>query len=157
MARRVRITWEKIRVHKSENYGGFLGVGGEPGKSAEWLLFFEVHVNGQQRTSVTFDKRGIRDGSTHRIDRQMDVVADGPLSIRLHGLEQDETSGGDRLPAIKRSLDPEPGWDQGGSRYQISKSRADYDYTVHYKVEYLDPPPTTTITPGRGVLIDDRP
>jgi hypothetical protein len=40
MAKKIRITWEKVRVHRSESYGLF----GEPGSSAEWFLVLQVHV-----------------------------------------------------------------------------------------------------------------
>ena len=42
MARIVRITWEKILVRQSERYG----LTGEPGDSAEWVLFMTLTRDG---------------------------------------------------------------------------------------------------------------
>lgn len=52
MAKIVRITWEKIQVHRSEHYG-LLGVEGEAGKSAEWRMYMTAKVDGQERTQYS--------------------------------------------------------------------------------------------------------
>lgn len=63
MAKIVRITWEKIKVVKSEHYG-LLGVEGEAGKSAEWLVYFEVYIDGKQRRWDLWERDGVRDDRT---------------------------------------------------------------------------------------------
>ena len=59
MAKIVRVTWEKIRVFKSEAYGLF----GEPGNSAEWNVFFNVLIDGKKKKSVMWERDGVRDNS----------------------------------------------------------------------------------------------
>lgn len=154
---RVRITWDKIRVHKAETFAsGLHQLGVEPGKSAEWQVFFEVRVNGQKRADVYWENFEVRNKSTHPIDRQMDVELDGPLSIEVWGREDDETNDNDDLPVISVAHAPEAGWNKtGGVEYQKSNRDSDFDYTVHYRIENLDKF-GGVLTPGHGTLFETR-
>jgi hypothetical protein len=151
MGRAVRITWQKIRIHKSEDYGDVFGVGGEPGSSAEWLMFFAVRVNGVRRDDMTWERNVVRDDRTYTIDRRIDIDANGPISLRWWGLELDDTNASDDLPEIDIPLRPEQGWeDDAGVDYQHEGEAADYSYTVHFNVRYADS--GVLITPGHGTL-----
>ncbi len=138
MARIVRITWDSVQVSKSENYGTF---GGEPGKSAEWRLHFVVKIDGEERRCEVWEKDGIRDNNTYRTDRHMDVELDGGLSIEVTGQEIDDFSDSDRIPGLKRNHPPEPGWETGGTAYRKSARNLDFDYAVHYRIQYLSEAP----------------
>ncbi len=154
MARRIRITFDKVRVYKSEDYSGdFLGIGGEPGDSAEWTLWFQVKVGGQQRDVVDWVLDGVKDGSVHDVDKEIDTVLDGPLQIHVDGQERDDVFKWDELPRIDREYAPEPGWDEpAGATYKRRTKSNDYEYQVYFTIRYLDPPPVAQIAPGHGTL-----
>ena len=151
MARIVRITLEKIEVHKSEHYAL---IEGEAGSSAEWRAYLIVHVGGKERRWERWERTGIRDNRTYSIDRQIDVALDGELEIEFKATELDDTSSDDPIPGFRRKHAPEPGWEQGGTQYRKSKENLDFHYTVHYRIQYISE--GATLTPGQGTLIDQR-
>jgi hypothetical protein len=150
MAKISRVTWEKIRVFKSEEYGLF----GEPGNRADWKVFFNVLVGGKKKKGVLWERDEVRDDRTYPIDPQMDVSLDGELSIDIWGWESDSTSGLDNLPSFKRTHTPEPGWETGGTSYRKYLSAHAFKYEVHYNVKYISE--GATLTPGHGTLFDTR-
>src|SRR5262245_15147100 len=78
MARRIRITFDKIRVHKSEDYEGVLwGLAGEAGDSAEWTVMLKARIHGQLSGQIDWDLDDIVDGSRHVIDKDVDVELNG--------------------------------------------------------------------------------
>ncbi len=151
MARIVRITLEKIEVHQSEHYAL---IEGEAGKSAEWRLYFITHVGGKERRWTRWERSGIRDNTTYELDRQLDVMLDGELSIEVRASELDDSSSNDRIPGFKRTHSPEPGWEGAGTQYRKSRGDLDFNYTVHYRIQYIAE--GATLTPGRGTLVDQR-
>ena len=155
MARRVRVSFDKIRVHRSEDYGGPFGVGGEPGKSAEWMVRMKA-ASGRNSERITWHNNEVRDHSEHVIDRRVDVALEElsfPLTIDISGREIDDGSKNDYLPTRAKVHQKEPAWESGAS-YEISagNDEGDYEYTVSYSIRYLDPPPQTQIAPGHGVF-----
>jgi hypothetical protein len=74
MSRRVRVSFDKIRVHRSEDYGGPFGVGGEPGGSAEWMVRMKAS-SGARSERITWHQEGVRDDSQHEIDRRVDLAS----------------------------------------------------------------------------------
>jgi hypothetical protein len=156
MARRIRITWDKIRIHKSEDYqGGFAGIGGEPGGSAEWRVVMRPFVNGVRPKAASlahWELDGVKDGSVHVIDKDVDVELTGPLQVQFSGEERDDLFKHDSLPNGSFEHAPEAGWDGVGSSHKQRMRSRDYEYTVYYTIRYLDPPPPVKITPGQGTL-----
>jgi hypothetical protein len=151
MASKIRITWEKVRVHKSESYG----LTGEAGGSAEWSLYLEARIGGKVRESVRWEHDNIRDHSEHQIDRYVELELDGPLTVWFGGYERDDTSGSDDLPDLETTHPADARWQDRPVRYQQSAHNLDFDYTVHYTIEYINPF-GGTITPGQGTLLDVR-
>lgn len=151
MARIVRITWEKIEVHKSEHYAL---IEGEAGKSAEWRVYMIVSVGGKERTWHRWERSGVRDNQSYTIDRQFDVVLDGELEIEVTALELDDSSDNDKIPGFRRKHSPEPGWDGQGTPYRKTRDSLDFHYTVHYRIQYISE--GATLTPGKGLLVDQR-
>jgi len=150
MARIVRITWEKILVRQSERYG----LTGEPGDSAEWVLFMEVYINGVQRKLGRWRHDDVHDNSTYTVDRRIDVALDGALSIHVGGFEKDSTSADDKIEGFDRNHKPEPGWESGGPRYEKTVLADSFEYTVYYTIQFISE--GATITPGHGTLYDVR-
>ena len=149
MAKKIRITWEKVRVHTSESYGLF----GEPGSSAEWFLVLQVHVNGLKRDRIQWEQSGVKDHTEYRIDREVEITLDGPLTLWIGGFEDDDTSGQDELPQLDVAHEPDPRWAISPVRYSKSNHNNDFDYTVEYTIEYIDQL-GGTLTPGHGTLFD---
>lgn len=156
MARIVRITVEKIRVRKSEEYErDAFGLGGEAGGSAEWALYFSAHVDGKFRRVAVWEADGVRDNSEHVIDQQLDLELDGVLSVEVQGHERDVSSGPDELPSYQREHAAEPGWDNpGGIAYQKTRASGSFRYTIYYRIETISQ--GATLTPGQGQVFDVR-
>lgn len=153
MARRIRITFDTIRVHRSEDYAGSFLVGGEPGGSAEWNVRLQAR-SGRQMERITWHRDEVRDHSEHIIDRRVELMLaelQFPLTIDVSGRELDDGSKNDYLPSRARVHQPEASWETGAS-YEVSagNDEGDYEYTVSYTVRYLDPPPQAVLTPGHG-------
>ena len=154
MARRIRITFDKIRIHKSEDYEGVVfGLAGEPGDSAEWTVILKPRIRGQLRDEISWDLDDIVDGSRHVIDKDVDVELNGPLKVDFFGFERDDVSSFDELPGLSHDRPPEAEWDSpNGKRYKERAKSGNFEYTVYYTIRYLDPPPPVLITPGHGTL-----
>lgn len=152
MPRRIRITWDKIRVHKSEDYDGELfGIGGEPGDEAEWRVYLSAKINGHFRgEQLRWTNNAVKDGSSHAVDMDVDIVHDGKLTVFFSGGEKDEFDT-DSLPGLQHERSPLATWEQG-HQYKERAKASDYEYTVYYTIRYLDPPPQAVLTPGHGTL-----
>ncbi len=156
MPRRIRITWDKIRIHKSEDYeGSFLGVDGEPGDEAEWELNMSVmHGKTFLGPQLRWSNNSVKDSTSHVVDMDLDVVHDGPFTVVFHGGERD-TLGSDSLPERWDERSPSPTWEHG-QKYKERAKADDYEYTVYYTIRYLDPPPVAVLTPGHGTIATPR-
>ena len=151
MGKIVRVTWERIEVLKSEDYGVF----GEPGNSAEWNVWFNVSIDGKKKTGHFWERDEVRDNRTYDVDHWLDVALDGELAIDVWGFESDSTSALDMLPKFKRTHSPEPGWETpGGTSYRKALSKKSFRYEVHYNIKYISE--GATLTPGHGTLFDVR-
>lgn len=150
MARIVRITWEELQVHQSESYG----ITGEAGSSAEWRVYLVVKIDGKERRWERFERSGIRDNRTYKVDREIDVALDGELSIEVMASELDDSSDDDHIPGFSRTHAPEAGWETGGTRYRKGRGSLDFDYTIQYRIQYISE--GATLTPGKGQIFDVR-
>jgi hypothetical protein len=129
--RKANVRVDSIHVSKSETYGLF---GGEPGASAEWDL--DIIVNDQSRK---WNRDGVRDGSNHTLgwDYPVDLPNDSAsITIRASGVEIDDLSANDELPAAQRTHGSSDNWGIGETR-QMSASDRHFNYTVFYTVTCL--------------------
>lgn len=151
---KIRITWEKIRVHKSDSYGLF----GEPGSSAEWELRMTAEAPTAtltaQRDEATWMKKVVRDNRTYEVNQfvEVDLVAPhlGGVRIYFSGWETDSQMD-DILPVIDESFRYQASWD-AGQRYQRKGPwNKDFSYTVTFTIAVIDPR-NAAIAPGHGTL-----
>jgi hypothetical protein len=155
---RIRITWEKIRVHRSEFYGL---IAGEPGESAEWSLSLLGFANGETDDKKWKDEAywthdEVRDNTTYEVDQFMEFDSDGPVRVRFAGKERDDIADDDELPTVDFTHDPDPRWANGPVRYKKKRSKGGaFSYTVHYTIEHVEKF-GGVVVPGHGVLFDTR-
>jgi hypothetical protein len=155
---KIRVNWEKIRIHKSEWYGL---IAGEPGGSAEWTL----HMSGRAGSSpkkiingndyVTWEANEVRDNHTYEVDQFLEFDADGPIGLLFTGRERDDSSKDDALPEVRFDVDADPRWANGPVRYKKKSPDGDYSYTAHFTIEHVEKF-GGVLTPGSGVLFDTR-
>lgn len=141
----IKVRIDSIDVHKSESYG--FSFFGEPGNSAEWRVIFAV--NGQSRLWAKDDIKNNSYGHTVGYDFFVDITKSEKLLITASGVEEDDSSANDELPAAEASHVPATNWDLGHN-YSMSAASGDFSYTVHYTITCAE----NTDTVGSGLATD---
>lgn len=145
------VTVQRIDVAKAESFSpGGLGIGGEPGASAEWQL--TIAVAGQAEV-ITFD--GVRDNSTLAVNREFLVPLNANqenLTIRVSGVEVDDTSANDPLPVAEKIITPATNWEDGQTFTAFSNQHDDFGYSVVFSITCSDVGETGSPLTSSGVV-----
>ncbi|WP_437313097.1 hypothetical protein [Sorangium sp. So ce385] len=131
-----RVTILSISVGKSEQYGGFWGIGGEPGNSAEWNLAFTV---ADQQKVKRFD--GIVDDSIIAISIpfvvDLNSIGEDQLRVSVSGEEIDGSSANDVIPMAEYIITPKDNWVEGKT-YTANAYSENFSYSFDFRVECAD-------------------
>ncbi|WP_421828888.1 hypothetical protein [Larkinella sp.] len=128
MEKRIKVTIDSIQVRKSESYDGWFS---EPGNSAEWSL--NITVDSQQ---YNWRADNVRDNSDHPVGREFYVDVNNNKTqfvVRCSGIEIDDSSANDPLPANELTLGQSNDWGIGSTQ-TLSAANDDFNYKVFFTV-----------------------